>query len=95
MCCALNVQKTVLERCQKLPEKSLRVAYAFSSQPYRRQALCTERHVPDVSPGNDSLFCRLTPSVENRNVFISVSCVFSQYLTRTRHKDMLFINSPG
>jgi hypothetical protein len=42
-----------------------------------------------------SLFCRLTPSVENCNSFISVSYVFSQYLTRTRHKDMLFINSPG
>ena len=42
-----------------------------------------------------SLFCRLTPSVENRDLFIYVSYVFSQYLTRTRHKDMLFINSPG
>ena len=41
-----------------------------------------------------SLFCRLTPSVENRDLFIYVSYVFSQYLTRTRHKDM-FINSPG
>jgi hypothetical protein len=43
----------------------------------------------------DSLFCRLTPSLEIRNLFISVSYVFSRYLTRTRHKDMLFINSLG
>ena len=33
--------------------KPLRVVYAFSSQPYRRQTLCTEQHVPNVSPGND------------------------------------------
>ena len=53
MCCTLNVQKTDFDKCQKLPKKSVRVVYAFSSQPSRRQALCTKWHAPDAHPVND------------------------------------------
>jgi uncharacterized protein (DUF2225 family) len=37
-----------------------------------------------------SLFCRLTPSVENRDLFMYVSYVFSQYLTRTDIRHVVY-----